>query len=151
VTAGRLNVRNAPNAITGDIITRINRGETYPVQELSLNNNWARINVNGTVGWVSTAYVNIANVTQLPVTGGDEFNGYTVTATPYTVNIRSGPGTQFADIGNLPAGQSAQVIGRNAASTWWQVNYRDVVGWVSGAFTRLETGANINQIQVTNN
>ncbi len=31
VRAFRLNVRSAPNAITGTVITRINRGESYPV------------------------------------------------------------------------------------------------------------------------
>jgi uncharacterized protein YraI len=52
-------------------------------------------------------------------------------------------------IGWLPAGRSAQVIGRNAEATWWQVRYNTVTGWVSGPYTTLQAGTDVNQIPIT--
>jgi hypothetical protein len=46
------------------------------------------------------------------------------------VNLRSGPDTDFAAVGVLPARQSAEVIGQAAAAdgfTWWQLSSR---AWV---------------------
>ena len=65
----------------------------------------------------------------------------TVTATPGSpsvialanVSVRSGPGIEYPVTGLLPAGGSADVIGRNAASTWWLIsapNIQGNQGWV---------------------
>lgn len=150
IRASRLNVRNAPS-LSGDILTRVNFGETYFANARSADSQWVRINVNGVVGWVSTAFVSIPDLLALPVIGEapQQPTGYTVTATPFTVNIRTGPGTQFRDIGNLPAGTSAQVIGRNAEATWWQINYGGIVGWSSAQYAILESGADLGQIPIT--
>jgi hypothetical protein len=48
------------------------------------------------------------------------------------VNVRAGPGTDYAVIGALPAGESCDIIGRNADSSWWQIRCADgSIGWVS--------------------
>ena len=44
-----------------------------------------------------------------------------------SVNVRSGPGTDYAIVTALTSGQSAQVIGRNAANDWLQIEQ----GWVN--------------------
>jgi hypothetical protein len=44
----------------------------------------------------------------------------TVTADD-TVNVRSGPGTGYAILGQLTTGQTVEAIGRNADSSWWQI------------------------------
>jgi uncharacterized protein YraI len=75
--------------------------------------------------------------------------GYVVTATPYTVNIRSGPGTQNSILAKLPLGATAVIVGRNSSSQWWQVNYNGIVGWVSATFAVIQTGANVSAIPVT--
>lgn len=65
----------------------------------------------------------------------------TVTVTPgpasvialSNVSVRSGPAEQYPVIGVLPAGTSAQVTGKNAAGTWWQISAPNVQGnqgWV---------------------
>ena len=57
------------------------------------------------------------------------------------VNVRSGPGTDFAKIGLLSSGAEANVIGRYG--DWWQIEYADaqvggapawVASWVVTAF-----------------
>lgn len=152
VTAFRLNVRDAPDVTRGNVITRISRGETYPVLSFNTNRTWAQISLGNTLGWVSTNFINIEDADNIPITTPDapQTTGFIVTATPFTVNIRTGPGTRFNDIGNLPSGDTAQVIGRNAEATWWQINYEGIEGWVSAQYALLEAGANITDIPITN-
>jgi uncharacterized protein YraI len=158
VTAFRLNVRAAPNA-TAPILTRINRFEQYSVTGRNgAPATWYQISVGGQLGWVSATFVNITNGANIPIAGESgsaptavpgQQTGIIVTATPYTVNIRSGAGTQHSRIARLPAGQTAQVVGRNANNTWWQVNYNGIVGWVTAQYAVIQQGANINSIPVT--
>lgn len=157
VTAYRLNVRQIPDAVTGQILTRISQRETYPALGRNADGSWIQVNVNGIIGWVSARYVNITPTgTNLPVVGTPQVpqpqppaGGYQVIASPYPVNVRTGPGTQFNRIARMNANDRATVIGRNAASTWWQVNYNGIVGWVSAQYAIIQQGANINSIPVT--
>jgi uncharacterized protein YraI len=55
----------------------------------------------------------------------------TVTA-KYALNVRSGPGTGYTVIGTLNAGATVPVTGRNASSTWLQIEHRPgASGWVA--------------------
>ncbi len=158
VTAYRLNVRAAPDPINGQIITRINRLEVYPVVGRNADSTWYLLNVNGTNGWVSGAYINVVNAQSVPVVSGtgqpqpppaQSATGNTVTATPYNVVIRNGPGTQYARIGLFPLTGTAPVIGRSSANTWWQINFNGLVGWVSAQFAIISPSANVGAIPVT--
>ncbi len=53
------------------------------------------------------------------------------------VNIRSGPGTNYARIGTLAGGQSADVTGSNPAGDWYQFDYNGRSGWVSADLVSL--------------
>ena len=52
-------------------------------------------------------------------------------------NVRNGPGTNYARVGGLVAGQVCAITGRNQASTWWQLSCPLVNGWVSGELLAL--------------
>lgn len=55
------------------------------------------------------------------------------------VNVRSGPGTQFAALGSLAPESGVQVIGQNDDEDWYQVLLEDgEEGWVSASLLRLE-------------
>ncbi|MBE2271709.1 MAG: SH3 domain-containing protein [Anaerolinea sp.] len=160
VTAFRLNVRDFPSATTGNVITRINRFEQYQITGRNTDATWYQIRLsNGALGWVSGGFISIANGTNIPVvTPGTttpptavpgQTTGIVGIATPYTLNIRSGPGTQFARIARLPAGSSASVVGRNTATQWYQINYNGIVGWVSATYFALPAGTNTSSIPVT--
>ncbi len=155
VTAFRLNVRNQPTASGSTIVTKINRGETYPVVGRSANGAWLQLNVNGVVGWSYASFLNVYNDGSVPVTGSNGSNqppassGFSLAATS-SVNIRSQPSVGgSAILGVLRIGQTAPIVGRNASNTWWQVNYNGIVGWVSGGFIQLQSGADIDRIPVT--
>ena len=66
--ASRLNVRNAPNPISGQVLTRISRGDTFPVVGRNVDSSWWQLNVNGVIGWVNARYVTAVNVQNVPVT-----------------------------------------------------------------------------------
>jgi uncharacterized protein YraI len=150
VTAFRLNVREQPNA-SSNILTKINQRETYPIVGCNADRSWWQINVNGTIGWVFGSFVNVANVNCNTTAGGSPpppSSGYVVTAA-IGVNVRSLPSTSGAILGTLRPSQSAQVIGRNSNSTWWQIRFNNATGWVSAGFARIQPDADISRIPIT--
>jgi uncharacterized protein YraI len=51
-----------------------------------------------------------------------------------TVNVRSGPGTNYPVIGSLSPGNSLLVTGQNEQGTWWQVQpVEGPIGWVAAS------------------
>lgn len=156
VTAYRLNVRALPDPVNGQILLKINRLETYPLLGRNADGSWYQINVNGTVGWVSGGYVNVNNGGNIPVVGAEpapqlpqSASGNQVVATPYNVVIRNGPGTNFLRIGLFPVTGIAPVIGRNGDNSWWQINFNELVGWVSAQYAHISPTANVSIIPIT--
>ncbi|HLY28888.1 MAG TPA: SH3 domain-containing protein, partial [Aggregatilineales bacterium] len=46
------------------------------------------------------------------------------------LNIRAGDNTAFAIIGAMKNGDTAQIVGRNTAKSWWVIQKGTVRGWV---------------------
>jgi hypothetical protein len=53
------------------------------------------------------------------------------------LRLRSGPGTNYPQIGLLNAGSVVPIIGRVAANDWWQVRVNVTIGWISAAYTTV--------------
>jgi uncharacterized protein YraI len=56
------------------------------------------------------------------------------------VRVRSGPGTDYTRLGTLTLGETAQVVGRNADRSWWQIEFAASdagLGWVAAEFVTL--------------
>lgn len=156
VIASRLNVRNAPDAVSGAVIQRVNGGETYAVVGKRADERWVQINTGTIIGWVSAGWVDVTNLDNVPVTSGEgaveapQDTGFTV-FTRTEVNLRTGPSTSFERIVIIPQNVTANIIGRNERATWWQVNYNGTVGWVSATFAVIEQDApDLNRIPITN-
>jgi len=47
-----------------------------------------------------------------------------------TMNVRAGPGTLYAILGQARPGEAYQVTGRNTDGSWWQIVFGGVAGWV---------------------
>ncbi|MDX2161492.1 MAG: PA14 domain-containing protein [bacterium] len=161
VTAFRLNVRQAPDPLAARV-TQISRNETYPVLGRNGDGSWYFLQVGNQQGWASSRFLTILNGTNIPVvntTGSAQQQppsqpsantGIQVIASPYTVNIRTGPSTTSSRIGRLPSGETAALIGRNAANQWYQINYNGIVGWVTAQYAILNpANANLNSVPVT--
>ncbi len=67
VTTGKLNVRSMPTAIA-QILTKIDKGATYPIVGQNNTGKWWQINVDGVIGWVNGSYVEAKNTAGVPVT-----------------------------------------------------------------------------------
>jgi len=66
----------------------------------------------------------------------EETNKASVTVST-SLNVRTGPGTSYPTVGALAAGNSADITGRNADSSWWQISYQDAPGnkaWISAKY-----------------
>ncbi len=143
VNTSRLNVRDLPTATGSTILTRISGGEVYSLLAYSTDNNWAQLNVNGIVGWVNVRYINITNTPVVTSPTG------VIATTTASVNLRLGPDSTYGKIVTIPNYMQIAVIGRNAASTWWQVTYNGQTGWVSAQYTRIPSGANLSAVPIT--
>jgi uncharacterized protein YraI len=69
VTTYFLNVRSIPAYPGGAILTRIARGQSFPVVGRNSAGTWVQLNINGLVGWVNASYVYVTNLPGVPVTG----------------------------------------------------------------------------------
>ncbi len=54
------------------------------------------------------------------------------------VNIRSGPDTAYPIVGAAQIGDRFPVTGRNASSTWWQIEYKQGQAWIFGDLVTTE-------------
>lgn len=57
------------------------------------------------------------------------------------VNVRSGPGTNYARIGELSAGQTFEITGKNGAGDWYQFDFNGRPGWVRQDFVTVSGDA----------
>jgi N-acetylmuramoyl-L-alanine amidase len=88
-------------------------------------------------------YLTIFILTLCSLTGLLYAQNADVTATAYqTVNVRSGPGTQFDIIGRLSEGDTVPVMGRESDQTRWlyvAIPETELLGWVA-VFTVTTSG-----------
>ena len=54
------------------------------------------------------------------------------------VNLRGGPGKAYPVVGQLPAGQETEILGRNASGDWWQLAWPGgKQAWVAGTVVQI--------------
>jgi TolB protein len=76
-------------------------------------------------------------------------DGPQLTVKVATLNLRQGPGTNYAVIGKLTQGAQVAIIGRNAAGDWYQVRPTGgSTGWVSGAPALVQATGDLTTVPV---
>lgn len=66
------------------------------------------------------------------------------------MNVRNGPGVTYAIVGSLDDDEEAQIIGKNEAGDWWEVDLGDgQSGWVYGQL--VETSGDVGAVAVAAN
>ena len=66
------------------------------------------------------------------------------------VNVRSGPGVDYASYGVLLEGNAATITGVSSDGAWWVVDYPEAAldqGWVSGEFTVASNATDVPVVQ----
>ncbi|MRG85078.1 SH3 domain-containing protein [Salinibacillus xinjiangensis] len=81
-----------------------------------------------------TLYIDIPVFNSQPVFGNDVF-GMT-NSSGSNLNFRSGPSTNYDEIGSIPDGSKIEVIGSNP-NGWYKVKYSGKTGWVSATYVNL--------------
>lgn len=64
------------------------------------------------------------------------------------INVRSGPGTDYAEVGILIAGQTVPALGRSAGGSWIQIGYAGVEGGVAWVYSPLVTVLKVNDLDI---
>jgi len=135
VTASVLNVRSGPGTNYA-ITSQVKRGTRLTV--LKQQGGWLQVRLsNGRTGWVSGQYVRSVSATPAPGSSTTP-SAKTAIVTASRLNVRSGPGTQYAVIGSLPNGTRVTVLEQR--SGWWRVQAGSLKGWVASQYLRADTG-----------
>lgn len=149
VTPFRLNVRSQPDANANiPVLVKIDQGETYPIVGCIADRSWWQINVNGTIGWVFSSFVDVHNATCSLSQGGNQTSSDFTLAARANVNMRSGPSVDSGVLGVFRIGNAAPILGRNSNSTWWLIEYNGIRGWVSTPYVQLQTGLDVNKVPI---
>jgi heat shock protein HslJ/uncharacterized protein YraI len=105
-------------------------------------------------GWVKGEFVEVTNGENIPVIptpplGDIEFpppeSGAATAIVLQSVNVRSGPSTDYPSYGIAPTGATAEVVGISEDGQWWVVKISvdlspDGQGWVSADFVEVTGG-----------
>jgi len=128
-----LNVRETPDA-NGIIISKVQRGESYPVVESQ--GEWLKIQVTSSkAGWVASFLVTESSEGARS-TASRSGDGANVEILTDDLRVRSGPGTNFSVVGFLHASAtSVQYLEEN--ENWVKVHSDGVEGWVAKEFVTI--------------
>lgn len=130
VTSGALNVRQGAgsNAVS---VGRLSNGEQVFVLARNVTGEWLQIRWAYGIGWVSSLYVALSgevNVLSEDVPLTDDTPIGIVTAA--YLNVRTGPGINYAIIGQILGSRELPILGRSSDSRWYQVETEIGIGWV---------------------
>jgi uncharacterized protein YgiM (DUF1202 family) len=159
LSTGAVNVRYGAG-INAQSLGVLARGKHVYVLAQTSDGSWYQIRWEYGTGWVTANYITLSGVTPSVDAGanyedGARYNdgqggGVPVTSDVPSVvvlatylNVRTGPGINYAILGAARGGEVLPVVGRTADSTWYQVTASFGTGWVYSTFvaTRNEYGA----------
>ncbi|WP_297131312.1 C40 family peptidase [Terrisporobacter sp.] len=124
VTASSLNVRSGAST-NYSVIGTLSKGAK--VEVISTSNGWSKIKYNGSIGYVSSKYLD-------EKVSGD--NTSTSTSVKYvtasSLNVRSGASTNYSVIGTLSKGTKVEVI--STSNGWSKIKYNGTIGYVSSQY-----------------
>lgn len=136
-TVDVLNVRSGPSQSFA-LIDQISPGKLYPI--VTEEGNWVKIRLNQErEGWVAGWLIRKKQVEAEDVTLPS--SNTAVVQVPI-LNVRSGPGTHFARIGQVQNGEEVKVL--QVKEGWYQIQFSGREGWISGEFATLSGGGNGN-------
>ena len=158
VLATILNVRDAPD-LNSNILATVDGGQVLSVLESSADGVWLRIccPAGETAGqWISAEFLELSDTV---VAGPDAATSsaavdvaaaaaapegeHVAAVNADLVNVRAGPGTAYAVVGQTATGEAFAVVGRNDDGQWWQICCpadESQPGWISRALLELTQG-----------
>lgn len=158
LAVANVNVRNGPD-MRFDKIGLLKNGEEAEIVGISPDGLWWAIRLPGDdqrTGWVAKDYIVSRNDDNIPVLSLESNSGSGTAASPqpgraaltaaWTVNIRAGPGKQYAIVGTLQQGQTAEIVGVSEDTIWWAIRFESSegdTGWVAAAYVEAVNAQNV--------
>lgn len=116
VSAGSINVYQDPDAAS-PLVGQAAQGQAYV--HLEQQGSWHKIQFSDAVGWTQQAGIAQSSAPVRRVTAS-------------TLNVRSGPGTSYRQVGQLQ--QDQLVVESQAQGDWREISYAGQLAWVHGAY-----------------
>ncbi len=159
-----VNVRISP-ALGADVAGFVNAGWTAKATGRSPDNQWIRIDFNGSEAWIGTAVLNFfGDPAALPVAdprsipyGGFESprSGPSSASSPISgrlalsgVRLRAGPSTAYPVLANPPRYSVFPLLGRTANNAWLQINFNGTLGWVTTEWVEIQNNASLLDLPI---
>jgi uncharacterized protein YgiM (DUF1202 family) len=160
ITSGTLNVRSGPGTNYG-VIGSLKKGAAVTIT--GSTGSWFIISFGGKTGYVSTQFIKVTTTAPTPSNPATPPNTQppaqtppantpppqtpappssqtgTVNITSGTLNIRSGPGTNYGVIGSLKKGATVTITG--STGSWFIISFGGKTGYVSYSYIRLSASA----------
>lgn len=154
VRASVLNIRDAPS-LGGNRIGRVLRGQTYAIVGRDRDARWFLLQLGGYQGWAWGYYLFVnGNEFTPPIVSGNTVLGLAgqmdtgVRAqTQATMRLRAAPTINSTQTGRITWGAFLPIVGRTADNSWYQVVWRDTVGWVFAPYVRILEG-DLNNVPI---
>jgi uncharacterized protein YraI len=153
-----VNVRSGP-AMSFEKIGLLNNGQEAEIIGVSPDGGWWAIRLRGAdqrTGWVAKDYIVSRNDDNIPVMTLESAASEGSVSSPqpgrasltaaWTVNIRAGPGKEYAVVGTLQQGQTAEIVGKSEDTIWWAIRFEGQdgdTGWVAAAYVEAENTQNV--------
>ena len=139
-TTSQVNVRGAPSTASAPV-GMIGPNTKVQIIGKDPSGNWVQIlftqGPEGK-GWLTAQYVNVKDMTSLPVIGSANGSGLSGVIIQQ-VNVRSGPGTENNTVGILNSKDVVTLTGKDPSSGWFQIQYANGAegkGWVNAAYVQ---------------
>ena len=154
INARVLLTRALPN-LSAPVLARIGRGETYAVVGRDADARWFVLQLADKQVWALGYYLFInSNEFNAPVVSSYILAGNPAQHTGVVgqsrqgLKLRAEPTTESAQIGRIGWGDIMAIVGRSADERWYQVIYKDTLGWVTVDYMRIVEGG-IDAVPVT--
>ena len=145
IFAPNLNVRTGPG-LDYPVIGVVHTGMELIIVGRNTDWSWYQVSSPYGIGWVKASYVALRG----DASGTPDVSPYVPPPpppTPYAVvftaylNVRAGPGTEYAILGAVRSSTEMEIVGRNLDWSWYQVVSPFGVGWVRSRYVVLRGDA----------
>lgn len=135
VTTDKVNLRKSKSWSSDAIMFTINKGET--VNLISKDSDWAKVSYKSSTGYVPLDYITSqsgSNENSTPDNPSNSIIGKIGTVTASSLNIRSGPNTNYSILTKISNGDTV-LIKEVASNGWYKVELvNGIVGWCSNDY-----------------
>jgi uncharacterized protein YraI len=140
VTTTQLNLRSEPST-AAETLGTVAAFSTVQIIGKESNGAWYQILDQAGRGWIIASYVQVADSAGLPVIDLGR-SGLVILG----VNVRNGPGRDYATLGTLVVNDVVTLIGKDSSGEWLQINFKGSPGWVAAEFIQTTHAESLSVI-----